>query len=443
MRREVLKSLLAWKDSKNRKPLILQGARQVGKTFLLKEFGLQCFKNCHYFNFEEDQRLARIFETDLNPKRILNELRFHAAGDIDPARDLILFDEIQRCGRALTGLKYFCEEMPQLALCAAGSLLGVALHGESFPVGKVTFLDLHPMNFLEFLEGIGEQGLAQALMDQSPFTSYPALAHDRLWELWKHYLVVGGLPAAVMEYGRNRSNLFAAAAHVRKLQRDLINAYCADIAKHSGKAIALHIERLWRSVPQQLARNIDGSAPKFRFKDAVHGIRGYERLIGPISWLKSARLVINTAIIEKAAQPLSAYASENNFKLYMFDVGMLGALSDLQPRVIFDYGFGSYQGYIAENFVAQELRAAGTEALYCWQGRTSEVEFLLSTGKGILPLEVKSGTVTHAKSLDVFVERFHPESSYVLSGRNSERRGNRYFVPLYAAGVMFKKLASL
>jgi hypothetical protein len=439
MKREILKSLSEWKNSANRKPLILRGARQVGKTYSLKEFGENEFKNFHYVNFEEDERISRIFDGDLRPQRIMDELRFYFNRNIDPASDLVIFDEIQRCGRALTSLKYFCEEAPRLALCAAGSLLGVIFDAESFPVGKVTFLDLQPMNFSEFLEGAGEEELFILVRDHDPEEHYPAIAHDRLWELWKQYLVVGGLPAVVKEYAANRANLFEATNLVRRMQRDIFHAYLADIAKHSGKPNALHIERLWRNVPQQLARNIDGSAPKFRFKDAVRGMRGFERLSGPISWLKSAGLIINTSIIEQTAVPLSACASENNFKLYMFDVGILGAVSDIQPGNFLHYGFGSYQGYVAENFVAQELRAAGFSELYCWQGKTAEIEFVVDTVQGIVPIEVKSGRVTHSKSLGVYENRFRPGRSYILSARNSELRGNRRMLPIYCAG----KLANL
>jgi predicted AAA+ superfamily ATPase len=436
MEREIIKSLSEWKNSENRKPLMLRGARQVGKTYSLKQFGETGFKNFHYINFEEDERISRIFDGDLKPQRIIDELRFYLNRNIDPAADLVIFDEIQRCGRALTSLKYFCEEMPRLALCAAGSLLGVTLNAESFPVGKVTFLDLHPMNLAEFLQGAGEEELFGLLRDHDPEEPYPVIAHDRLWELWKHYLVVGGLPAIVKEYAAGRANLYEAMNRVRKMQRDLFTSYLGDIAKHSGKTNALHIERLWRNVPEQLARNINGTAPKFRFKDAVRGMRGYERLSGPISWLRSAGLIIKTSIVEKAAVPLSAFAPENNFKLYMSDVGMLGAVSDIQPEIFLRYGFGTYQGYVAENFVAQELTAAGFSELYCWQGRTAEIEFLLPSGQGIVPLEVKSGSVTNSKSLGVFENRFRPERSYILSARNSGRRVSRRLLPLYCAGTM-------
>lgn len=440
MKREISKQLLNWKQSSGRKPLILQGARQVGKTFSLKEFGKSAFRNFHYINFDEDRRLSKIFESDLKPSRIINDLRFHLNCDIDITKDLVIFDEIQQCGRALGSLKYFCEDLPELCVCAAGSLLGLSLSSDSFPVGKVSFLDLYPMSFSEFIDGIGESILSELLETHDFLEPYPSAAHERLWELWKHYLIVGGLPAAVKEYNSSKSNLFESFNNVRKLQNDLISAYCSDIAKHSGKTNAIHVEQVWRNVPQQLARTVDGSAPKFRFKDVISTLRGFDKLCGPINWLRSARLVLSTSIVEKAEMPLSAYASENSFKLYFFDAGMLGAISELPPAYILDYGFGSYKGYIAENFVAQELLAAGVSGHFCWKGRTSEIEFLIPANKGIYPLEVKSGTVIHSKSLDVFIDKHKPEKAFVLSGRNSEKRPDRAHVPLYAAARLAKAI---
>jgi predicted AAA+ superfamily ATPase len=425
-----------WKAEKPRKPLLLRGARQVGKTYIIKAFGQEQFPRVHYLNFEEDESLTRFFERDLRPARLLEEFRFYLGTGIDQKQDLLVFDEIQRCPRALTSLKYFCEEQPDLAICAAGSLLGLSLSSESFPVGKVTFLNLHPMNYFEFLEGLEETQLADCLRDISGEKPLPEAAHERLWDLWKSYLVVGGLPEVVNTYRNLRADRFTAIRAVRKLQRDLVNAYLADMAKHSGKVNAMHIERLWRSVPAQLARVQEGAAPKFRFRDAVTGIRGYERLAGPLDWLERADLVIRAYILDTVGVPLAGYAKENRFKLYFFDVGMLNAVSGLPPEVIMQYGFGSYQGYMAENFVAQELMAAGDEAIYSWQGRTSEVEFLIETGEGVVPWEVKSGRVVHTKSLNVYEERYRPERAYVLSSRSGESKGHRRHVPIYAAGVI-------
>lgn len=437
MYRAISDKLRAWKAEVSRKPLILRGARQVGKTWLLKDFGTSAFPAVHVVNFEEDERLGRLFDKDLHPSRIVDELRFHFGRPIDTTSDLLLFDEIQRCPRALTALKYFNEEMPEAAVCAAGSLLGVCLAPEAFPVGKVTFLDLFPLTFHEFLQGIGETMLAQALESVRPTHPLSEVAHERLWELWKHYLVVGGMPEAVNVYAAMcRGSLYDTFIAVRKTQRDLADAYLADIAKHSGKVNALHIERLWRNVPTQLARMQDMQAPRFRFKDAVPGIAGYERLSGPLDWLESAGLLIRTAVVEKPAVPLSALVVENRFKLYFHDIGMLGAIGGIAPEAVLAYGFGSYQGYVAENAVAQELVAAGHRLLYAWQGRTSEIEFLLDDGVEIIPLEVKSGLSTKAKSLTIYQEKFAPSRALLLSGKNAWQSGPRLGLPLYAAGLV-------
>ncbi len=433
MKRNVTTSLETWKSSPNRKPLILRGARQVGKTHTLKEFGKTDFPRCHYVNYEEDERPGRIFERDLKPDRIIEELQFHLDQAINRREDLIIFDEIQRCPRALTSLKYFSEEMPELALCAAGSLLGVGLNMESFPVGKVQFLDLYPMSFCEFLAGIGKERLAGLIREHDLSHQLPDTAHEQMWELWKRYLVVGGLPEVVNRYRERQENLYEAVQLVRKTQRDLIDAYVSDIAKHSGKANALHIERLWRNIPEQLARAGNRSTAKFKLRDAVSGIRGYERLSSPLDWLEGADLIIRIPIVDTVGIPLSSVGKENRFKLYFFDVGLLGAISGIAPSLFLDYGFGTYQGYIAENFVAQELRA-NDSSLYCWQGRTAEVEFLFEKEGEIIPVEVKSGRMTQSKSLNVYADRYHPKLAFVLSANNIARRNTRHYLPLYMAG---------
>jgi len=433
MKRNITTSLAAWKSSSDRKPLILRGARQVGKTYTLKGFGQTDFPRCHYVNFEEDERLGRIFERDLKPDRILEELQFYLDQAINRHEDLVIFDEIQRCPRALTSLKYFSEDMPELALCAAGSLLGVGLNMESFPVGKVHFLHLYPMSFYEFLAGVGKERLAELIREHDLSQILPNTAHEQMWELWKRYLIVGGLPEVVNRYREKQENLYEAVRIVRKTQRDLLDAYVADIAKHSGKANALHIERLWRNVPEQLGQAGSGSTVKFKLRDAVPGIRGYERLSSPLDWLEGADLIVRIPIVDAIGIPLSSVGKENRFKLYFFDVGLLGAISGIAPSVFLDYGFGSYQGYIAENFVAQELRANGIKTLYCWQGRTAEVEFLLEKEGQIIPVEVKSGRVTQSKSLKVYTDRYRPSLAYVLSAKNITRRHIRHYLPLYMA----------
>jgi predicted AAA+ superfamily ATPase len=263
---------------------------------------------------------------------------------------------------------------------------------------------------------------------------FPEMAHEQLWGLWKHYLVVGGLPEAVNLYREGQENLYEAVQTVRKAQQDLLETYLADMAKHSGKSNALHIEKLWRNVPAQLARTQNGSAAKFKLREGIPGIRGYERLSAPLDWLECANLLIRTSVIDTVGVPLSSCVKENRFKLYFVDVGLLGAASGLAPATFLNYGFGSCQGYVAENFVAQELRAAGVKSLFCWQGRTAEVEFLLERDGEVVPLEVKSGWVTQSKSLKVYTERYRPLRAYVLSANNISRRNTVQYLPLYAAG---------
>ena len=441
MKRTITKELTAWKNSKDRKPLILRGARQVGKTYILQEFGETAFPRFHYVNFESDERICELFERDISPARIINELQFYLDTSIDTVRDLVIFDEIQCCPRALTALKYFREEMPELALCSAGSLLGISLAGDSYPVGKITFLDLYPMSFNEFLTGIGKLRIAEFLRKHLLQEPLPQIVHDQLWDLWKYYLIIGGLPEVVKIYRELIENPYEAVQAARRVHRDLIDTYMADIAKHSGKTKALHIERLWRNVPVQLARALNGSAPKFRFKDAVPGLHGYERLSSPLGWLETARLILRTSIVNRAETPLAGFARDNRFKQYFFDVGLLTVITNIDPAHILKYNYGSYKGYIAENFVAQELRAAGVRELFCWEGRTSEVEFLLETPSGIIPLEVKSGWVTQSKSLSVFRDRYSPQQSIVLSAKNVKICGSRLYVPIYAAGRLANLLS--
>lgn len=438
MKRKITALLQNWKALENRKPLILKGARQVGKTHSLKEFGRLAFPRFHYVNFEEEPKLAGIFEQDLKPHRILNELQFYLDQNIDRHSDLVIFDEIQRSPKALTSLKYFSEEMPELALCAAGSLLGVMLHTESFPVGKVQFLDMYPLSYDEFLEGVGKERLAELIMEHDLSEPIPDTAHGQLWELWKRYLIVGGLPEAVNLYREKQDNLYEAVQEVRKAQRDLLEAYLADMGKHCGKTNALHIERLWQNVPAQLAQAQSGSAAKFKLREAIPGIRGYERLSAPLDWLEGASLLIRVPMVETIGTPLYGQVKENRFKLYFFDVGLLGAMSGIVPTTFLNYDFGSYQGYVAENFAAQELRAAGEKFLFCWEGRTAEVEFILERAEGIVPVEVKSGWVTQSKSLKVYTDRYHPPQAYILSAKNIQQKAIQHYIPLYMAGRLVK-----
>ncbi len=435
MKRLLTSKLFEWKNKPNRKPLILKGVRQVGKTYILKEFGKSFFPTFHYFNFEKQEKLARIFEADLTPKRIIDELGLFQNKAIDIHNDLVIFDEIQACPKALTSLKYFQEDMSELALASAGSLLGIHLGPVSFPVGKVDLLTLYPMSFEEFLMAINEEKLLEFWKEISLATKIPEFIHERLWNRLKLYFIVGGLPEAVSTFSRYQDSLPMAVQEVRIKQEELLKAYYADIAKHSGKENAMHIERVFKSIPIQLAKNQDGSAKKYSFKGVIPDVNRYSRLAGPIDWLEACGLIIKVPIVHSAQVPLSAFTKENEFKLYLFDVGILGQASGLQPQVLYDYDYGTFKGYFAENFVAQEFIYSSNSTLYCWNEKTAKIEFLQDLTGKIIPVEVKSGWVTKSKSLKVFAERYLPPYRCIFSARNlaiNEDRTLRCY-PLYLA----------
>ncbi len=393
------------------------------KVFLIiKERKKREKENREEENREEEgmnygQLLAKVFESDLDPKRIIDQLNFYRNLSINITDDLVIFDEIQAIPKAITSLKYFQEDMPQLAICSAGSLLGVKLNHGSFPVGKVHTMFLYPMDFVEFLHAIGENLSADLIETCKIDTVIPPLAHDRIWECLKWYFVVGGLPEAVNCFIENKDNLFVAFEKVRSIQLQLITDYYADMAKHSGKVNAMHIDRIWLSIPNQLASHIDSSSKRYQFHGVVEGIDRYSRLANAIDWLENAGLVIKVPVIHDATPPLSAHTKENHFKLFVFDVGVLGALSGLSPKTIHEYDYGTYEGFFAENFVAQEFISSNCKELFTWQDGRSEVEFIRNIEGDILPIEVKSGTVTHAKSLQKFMEKYHCKYRTIMSGR--------------------------
>lgn len=444
MKRSAMKELLEWQAATERKPLILRGARQVGKTWLLKEFGEKHFRSCHILNFEKQPSLSKIFAENLSPNAIIRGLELALQHEIIPEHDLIVFDEIQEAPRALTSLKYFAEESPNYFIAAAGSLLGLHLSPASFPVGKIEMIDLFPLSFAEFLDGIGQEILADVLRNLSSI-ALPSICgisesvHDQLWEQFKNYLVVGGMPEAVSLFAKlSEKSLLSAFRAVREKQELLITAYFSDIAKHSGKVNSMHIERVLRSVPAQMTAGVDTQLPKYVFKDVIPGVRGFERLAPAIDWLQKAGLVLRLPIVNSGELPFLAHSSENVFKLALFDVGILGALANLPPQAILEYNFGSYKGYFAENFVLQQLTSSGMRNLVCWREGESEVEFLsVSEKASVIPIEVKAGLQTKAKSLSVFRQKYQPAYSLLLSGVIGRREQNDVFRwPLYTAGFL-------
>lgn len=435
MKRLYYRNLQEWLTSGHKKPLIIRGVRQCGKTYLLQHFGKNEFSNFHYFNFEKEPELAKVFESNLDPHTIINQLSFHKNKRIDITKDLVIFDEIQAISRALTSLKYFQEDMPELALCCAGSLLGVTLNNESYPVGKVQMGYLYPLTFVEFLRAIDEDFSADLVETCHYNTIIPQLVHDRMWERLKWYFIVGGLPEVVQTFIDNKDDLFIAFEKVREKQTQLLSDYYADIAKHSGKVNAMHIDRIWRSIPNQLARTVDGSSKRYQFQGIIEGIDRYSRLANAIDWLDNAGLIFKLPIIETIEHPLSAYVEESRFKLFVFDVGMLGALSGLAPKTILEYQYGTYKGYFAENFVIQEFVGTNCKDLYSWQDGRSEVELVRNIEGDILPIEVKSGNVSHAKSLQKFVAKYKSKYRTIMSGRpfKIDLRNGVHCYPLYLA----------
>ena len=434
MKRLAIKELIQWKSSSDRKPLVLHGARQVGKTYLLKEFGRDHFTCTHYINFEKNRQVHSIFESDLDPRRIITELELFFKTRIDSSH-LLLFDEIQECPNALTSLKYFCEDAPEYFVCCAGSLLGVRYNEHaSYPVGKTNTLHLYPMNFEEFCCALGEDRVVALINEKSrmPFDkiSLSEAIHQSIWELVKKYMITGGLPAVVNHFVKS-TNLQAALEGVRRIQTELLSNYLLDIAKHSGKIKAVNIERVFKSVPSQLAKEQN----RYRFTNVIPGRQGFSSLADPIDWLTGAGLVHKTMIANEASLPLSAYVKENMFKLYFFDTGLLGALSEIPPQAMLSYDYGRFKGYFAENFVVCEFMSAGKiRQLYSWAHGTAEIEFLREINGKIIPVEVKAGINTKSQSLRTYISRYNPPTGLILSAMNCSKRGQTIVnLPLYFA----------
>ena len=435
MKRHLMKQLVVWQQHKQRKPLILKGVRQTGKTYLLEQFGLENFRQYHIINFEKQISARQLFEGDLEPKRIVQDLSFYLKSEIDIKKDLVVFDEIQACPKALTSLKYFCEDLPELALCGAGSLLGLHLNDGSYPVGKVDMLHLYPMTFSEFLAGIGDSPAVNYLSQISFSSTVSEIVHQHLWQRLKQYFITGGLPEVVSVFAEYQDDPYKAFQAVRKKQEELISAYYADIAKHSGKVNTMHIDRTWRSIPLQLSQSHDDSSNRFKFKGVIPQINRYTQLVNVIDWLESAELIIKLPVVKTIRQPLSSFTKPNIFKLFLFDVGILGAMSGLDPKIILDYDYGTYKGCFAENFVIQQLIVNNSQRVFNWQEGRSEVEFILQKEGVAIPIEVKSGKIVRAQSLQKYIDKYKPEKSFILSAKNitAESQCKVFHVPLYFA----------
>lgn len=438
MKRDIYKELSSWNTSLGRKPLLIMGARQVGKTYIIKEFGNKEFQKIHYLNFEKEKlKYESVFAENLDPKTIIEEIEIIDDIIIDLKNDLLVFDEIQEIPRAITSLKYFCEEMSELAIICAGSHIGLSFSESSFPVGKVNFVHLYPMSFKEYLYEINLK-LAEYLDDLDIGKAIPQAVHEKLWLELKKYYIVGGMPDAVKTYSTLKDNQSKALEEVRDIQKELIKGYQSDFAKHSGKINANQINSVFFNIPKQIQSVLDASVKRFKFKDVIPGKSKFSQLVGPIDWLDRTGLILKVKINEKPKIPLKAYCKENLFKLFVFDIGILGCMLELPFISILNEDYSNFKGFIAENFVAQELVSSGVENLYSWTERNSEIEFLQTSGDNIIPIEVKSGNRTKSKSLSVFVQKYNPKYRIKLSAKAPDYKDGCFNLPLYMAGKIKK-----
>ena len=424
MKRTAIAQLTTWKNSQNRKPLVIRGARQVGKTWLMKEFGKQEFKNFVYINFDSNPDMANLFEGSLQISRLIAGLQIYSGQKIT-SDTLLIFDEIQEVPRALSSLKYFCEEAPEYAVIAAGSLLGVAMHkGTSFPVGKVDFLDLYPLSFTEFLNATGNGNLVDLLKsgDWQLITTFK----NKYIELLRYYYFIGGMPEAVQTF--IDENDFNA---VRKVQQNILTAYEQDFSKHAPVETVPRIRMVWQSIPSQLAKE----NRRFVYGALRKGARAKDFELA-IQWLKDCGLIQQVIRLSKPALPLPAYADEG-FKMFLSDVGLLGAMSGLDVTTLLHGNafFNEFKGALTEQYVAQELRCSLGQTPCYWSAEyaTAEVDFVFQFQSGIYPLEVKAEENLKAKSLKVYFEKDTP--AIAIRSSMSDYRHDEWLLNLPLYGI--------
>lgn len=429
MYRFAMESLYKWKKSKYRKPLIIEGARQVGKTWLMKEFGRQAFRDIAYINFDSNSRMAELFAADLNTNRLILGLELYIGKKIDPENTLLIFDEVQEVPRALSSLKYFCENAPQYYIVCAGSLLGIALHsGTSFPVGKVDFLKLYPLSFKEFLMAIEKERFAELLSghDFSMITAFKQTYIDAL----KYYYFVGGMPEAVLRFSENQD-----FNEVREIQTRILSAYEQDFSKHAPNEIVPRIRMLWNSIPSQLAKE----NKKFIYGLVREGGRAKE-YEAALMWLSDCGLVHKVSRVNTPNLPLKAYEDLKAFKLFIVDVGLLGCMTGLRQRTLLDGNdlFVEFKGGLTEQYVLQQLvTIPNLNICYYTNDRGScEIDFLIDNGETVVPVEVKAETNLKAKSLKTYRDKYNPEIAIRTS--MADYRAEEWVVnlPLYAAEEM-------
>ena len=430
MKRRITDELIRWKDSPRRKPLLITGVRQCGKTYVMKAFAEEFFERVAYINFERETRVRELFEYDLNPERIVRELgSLYFGYPIEAGRTILIFDEIQECPKAITSLKYFCEDLPELHVMCAGSLLGVEIKRQSvsFPVGKIDRLQMFPMSFEEFLDADDGARFLELSSSREKDVPIPELCAVPLEKAFRNYLIVGGMPAVVRTWCETHQYEEA------ELEQDrILEDYAADFSKHAPPAEVPKIHWVWDSVPKQLAKENN----KFIFSHVREGKRAAE-LENALIWLKDAGLVYQTELVQTPSLPLSFCADAASFKVYMADVGLLRRKAGVYYRTILegDEGFTGFKGALTENYVQNQLKTKGYEPFYWRSGNQAELDFLIESRGKIVPIEVKSATNTMAKSYRQFCRKYNIQTGFKLSlkniGVNEENGTTTVSLPLY------------
>ncbi len=424
MKRNILENLMAWQADLHRKPLLLYGARQVGKTHILNTFAKIAYRDHVYLNFEDSPGLKKYFETSLDPKDIIYKLSIHFNKPIHPQHTLIIFDEVQECPHALNSLKYFNENANEYHVCACGSLLGVKMgNKEGFPVGKVNFQHLYPLSFMEFLDAIGEVMLKEYLIGIAKIEPLPEPFHHKLNELLRIYYFTGGMPEAVLTYVNSKD--FNA---VRKVHQDILKSYDLDFSKHAAKSLSIKISEVWNSIPSQLAKE----NKKFIYSIVRSSARAreYEEAI---QWLNAAGLIYKVHNISTPKMPLKAYSNLDIFKVYLLDVGLLNTISELPVRALLDGDqlFQEFRSSLTENYVFQALAPCFQNQYYWTSQGSAEVDCIIQQAGNIIPLEVKSNASVRSKSLKIYAEKYNPELILRVSMLNLKQDGKVLNIPLY------------
>lgn len=418
-----MEKLIDWKNDKNRKPLILKGARQVGKTYILQEFGANYYENTAYFNFDHDYGLAELFLNTKDPKRIIEQLSLAAGKKINPNTTLIIFDEIQECPNALNSLKYFCEEASEYHVACAGSLLGIRLSKISFPVGKVDFLNLYPMTFSEFLIADGAENLVLAMRQIKEIQKIPKLFEDQLIEKLKVYYIIGGMPEAVSSWVNDKD-----IEKVNKIQKNILDSYENDFSKHTDASEANKISLIWNGIPSQLAKE----NKKFIYQVIKEGARARE-YEGSLNWVNDANLISKCYLVRKCVFPLKAYNDLSAFKIYMNDVGLLRRMSNLDSKIILEGNklLEEFKEAFTENYVANMLTYVLDEVPNYYTFDRNKIDFVIQRNNRIIPIEVKSNKSTNHNSLTKYNMNNDNEISFRFSLNNLSKDGKIINIPLY------------